>query len=79
VNSLASPYVADATERGLRLISEADGLDWFDGMGQGNADDYRLMLTDERAARAGLLENDGHLTLLSNRISEVHAWLADRL
>ena len=29
----------------------ADGLDWFDGMGQDNADDMRLMMADEEAAR----------------------------
>ena len=28
------------------------GLDWFDGMGQDNVDDIRLMLADEKAARA---------------------------
>jgi pimeloyl-ACP methyl ester carboxylesterase len=30
----------------------AEGLDWFDGMGQGNVDDFRLCLTDNAAARA---------------------------
>jgi len=30
----------------------AEGLDWFAGMGQGNADDVRLLLTDKKAARA---------------------------
>jgi pimeloyl-ACP methyl ester carboxylesterase len=30
-------------------------------------------------AQARLLEDDGHLTLLVNRVGEVHAWLADRL
>lgn len=30
----------------------AEGLNWFDGMGQLNVDDIRLMLADEQAARA---------------------------
>jgi pimeloyl-ACP methyl ester carboxylesterase len=30
-------------------------------------------------AQARLLEDDGHLTLLVNRVCEVHAWLAERL
>jgi len=28
---------------------------------------------------ARLLDDDGHLTLETNRVGEVHAWLADRL
>jgi pimeloyl-ACP methyl ester carboxylesterase len=34
--------------------SDADGLDWFDGMGQDNADDFKLHQTDSEAARAKL-------------------------
>jgi pimeloyl-ACP methyl ester carboxylesterase len=38
--SLASPAPYDA-----------DGLDWFDGMGQDNVDDFRLLHSDREAAR----------------------------
>jgi pimeloyl-ACP methyl ester carboxylesterase len=31
-----------------------EGLDWFDGMGQDNVDDFRLMVADEKAARVKL-------------------------
>jgi pimeloyl-ACP methyl ester carboxylesterase len=34
----------------------AEGIDWFAGMGQENADDIRLMLSDQAAARAKLDE-----------------------
>ena len=36
--------------------SDADGLDWFDGMGQDNVDDFKLQQTDKHAARAKLEE-----------------------
>ena len=34
--------------------SGAEGLDWFDGMGQDNVDDFKLLQTDKGAARAKL-------------------------
>jgi DNA-binding IclR family transcriptional regulator len=34
----------------------AEGLDWFDGMGPAVADAYRLALTDPSAVRAGIDE-----------------------
>lgn len=43
VASLASPAPRDA-----------EGLDWFEGMGQDNADDIRLYETDPQASRAKL-------------------------
>jgi pimeloyl-ACP methyl ester carboxylesterase len=36
--------------------SDADGLDWFDGMGQDNVEDFKLQQTDKQAARAKLEE-----------------------
>ena len=43
----------------------AEGLDWFDGMGQENVDDYKLILTDEDAARAKM-EQDREDTLAAS-------------
>ncbi len=34
--------------------SDAEGLDWFDGMGQDNVDDFKLQMSDKEAARAKL-------------------------
>jgi pimeloyl-ACP methyl ester carboxylesterase len=34
--------------------SGAEGLDWFEGMGQDNVDDFKLQQTDKEAARAKL-------------------------
>jgi pimeloyl-ACP methyl ester carboxylesterase len=35
----------------------AEGLDWFEGMGQDNADDFRLAVTDKDAARKKLAQD----------------------
>jgi pimeloyl-ACP methyl ester carboxylesterase len=43
--------VASASLAGLAPYG-ADGLDWFDGMGEDNVDDFKLFLTDKVAARA---------------------------
>ena len=43
----------------------AEGLDWFDGMGQENADDFRLLTSDPQAAR-DKLEKDREETLAAS-------------
>jgi len=75
--------------------ADAEGLDWFDGMGQENVDDFRLLASDPEAARAKL-ESDREETLVASGADlgellktlltptdaaalTVHAWLADRL
>jgi pimeloyl-ACP methyl ester carboxylesterase len=42
--------MAAASLAGLAPYS-AEGLDWFDGMGQDNADDFKLIVKDKAAAR----------------------------
>ena len=34
--------------------ADAEGLDWFEGMGQANVDDFKLLQRDKKAARAKL-------------------------
>ena len=36
---------------GRTLAIEEAGLDWFEGMGQENVDDFRLLTSDPQAAR----------------------------
>jgi pimeloyl-ACP methyl ester carboxylesterase len=45
--------VAAAALAGLAPYG-ADGLDWFDGMGQENVDDFKLLIDDRAASRAKL-------------------------
>ena len=49
--ALAPDLVAAAASLASPAPYPADGLDWLAGMGQDNVDDFRLMLTDEQAAR----------------------------
>jgi len=61
VASLASPAPVDA-----------EGLDWFEGMGQGNADDIKLQLSDKVAARAKLeTEREETLAATADSLAEM--------
>jgi pimeloyl-ACP methyl ester carboxylesterase len=44
----------------------AEGLDYFAGMGDGNADDVRLLLTDKKAARAKWEEDREEILAISS-------------
>jgi pimeloyl-ACP methyl ester carboxylesterase len=50
----------------------AEGLDWFEGMGQGNADDIKLQLSDKAAARAKLeTEREETLAATADGLAEM--------
>jgi pimeloyl-ACP methyl ester carboxylesterase len=50
--ALLPDLVAAAASLASPAPCDAPGLDWFAGMGEENADDFRLMLADEAASRA---------------------------
>ena len=50
--ALLPDLVAAAASLASLAPYDADGLDWFEGMGQDNVDDFKLALTDEKAALA---------------------------
>jgi pimeloyl-ACP methyl ester carboxylesterase len=50
--ALLPDLVAAAASLASLAPYDADGLDWFEGMGQDNVDDLTLALTDEKAALA---------------------------
>ena len=51
-----------------------EGLDYFAGMGQDNADAYRLLLTDEDAARANTdKDREGFLAASASDVAQVFA------
>jgi len=43
----------------------AEGLDWFDGMGQENVDDFKLLASDQDASRAKLESDREHIMATS--------------
>ena len=62
--------VAAASLAGLAPFG-ADGLDWFDGMGKDNADDFRLLATDKAALRAKLeRDREGFLSVTADDLAK---------
>jgi pimeloyl-ACP methyl ester carboxylesterase len=52
--------------------ADAEGLDWFEGMGQQNADDIKLQLSDKVAARAKLeTEREETLAATADDLAEL--------
>ena len=52
--ALLPDLVAAAASLASLAPAGAEGLDWFEGMGQDNVDDFKLAQTDKEAARAKL-------------------------
>ena len=52
--------------------ADAEGLDWFEGMGQDNVDDFKLLQRDEKAARAKLeTEREEMLAVSADDLAEL--------
>jgi pimeloyl-ACP methyl ester carboxylesterase len=52
--------------------ADAEGLDWFEGMGQDNVDDFKLLQSDEEAARAKLeTEREETLAATADDLAEL--------
>jgi pimeloyl-ACP methyl ester carboxylesterase len=63
--ALLPDLVASAASLASPAPADAEGLDWFDGMGQENADDFKLLKSDPEAARAKM-EKDREATLAAS-------------
>ena len=52
--------------------ADAEGLDWFEGMGQANVDDFKLLQRDKKAARAKLeTEREETLATFAGDLAEL--------
>ena len=72
--ALARPWGFELSAIRIPVLLMHGRQDQFVPFGHGQWLAARIPGVDAR-----LLDDDGHLTLLTNRIGEVHAWLADRL
>ncbi len=63
--ALLPDLIAAAASLASPAPVNAEGLDWFDGMGQENADDFRRHLSDPAAARVKLESDREHMLAAS--------------
>jgi pimeloyl-ACP methyl ester carboxylesterase len=70
--ALLPDLVAAAASLASMAPMNAEGLDFFDGMGETNADDFRLLATDKAAARARLdADREASLVTPFSELTEV--------
>jgi pimeloyl-ACP methyl ester carboxylesterase len=70
--ALLPDLVAAAASLASLAPWDAEGLDWFEGMGQDNADDFKLLKSDEEAARAKLeSEREENLAASAEDLAEL--------
>ncbi len=73
-NCLISPWGFDLADIAVPVLLLHGRQDMFVPIGHGE-----WLAAHIPGVEARLLDDDGHLTLLQNRVPEVHAWLSDRL
>jgi pimeloyl-ACP methyl ester carboxylesterase len=72
--AFAGPWGFDLAQISVPVLVVHGRQDMFVPFGHGE-----WLAAHVPGAEAWLLDNDGHVTLMENRMGEVHAWLADRL
>jgi pimeloyl-ACP methyl ester carboxylesterase len=71
-SALLPDLVTAAASLASLAPADAEGLDWFEGMGQANVDDFKLQQSDKQAARAKLeTEREQTLAASADDLTEI--------